>query len=267
VNTGKLVRLNRIFAHPSGRLCSVAVDHFAGYDAGLPAGLRSMAKTIEALVGGGPDAITMHRGIAATFWQPWAGRIPLIMQSSMLRLDDSALSQAATPEDAVRVGADAFAVVGFMRGPTEGHYLRVIAESVREAARFEMPVICHIYPRTYAGGKVDVSFAPEDIAWAAHCAIECGVDVVKVPYCGDVKAYAQIVADCPVRLVAAGGPKTKDLRGALALMAEVRAAGAAGATIGRNIWGFDRISDSVRAFKAVLHDGLSADDALRSAGL
>ncbi len=204
VNTGKLVRLNRIFAHPSGRLCSVAVDHFAGYDVGLPAGLRHMGKTLEALVAGGPDAVTMHRGIAATFWQPFAGRVPLIVQSSMLRPDDSAMSQAATPEDAVRVGADAFAVVGFMRGPTEAHYLRVITESVREAARFEMPVICHIYPRTYAGGKVDISFAPEDIAWAAHCAIECGVDVVKVPYCGDVKAYAQIVADCPVRLVAAG---------------------------------------------------------------
>jgi class I fructose-bisphosphate aldolase len=44
-----------------------------------------------------------------------------------------------------------------------------------------------------------ILFNPEDIAWAAHCAIECGVDVVKVPYCGDVKAYAEIVATvrCP----------------------------------------------------------------------
>ena len=261
------MRLNRLFAHPSGRLCSVAVDHFVGYITGLPEGLRHMARTLEALVAGGPDAVTMHRGIAATYWQAHAGRVPLIMQSSMIRPDDTAMTQAATPEDAVRVGADAFAVVGFMRGSTEAHYLRVIAESVREAARFEMPVICHIYPRTYAGGTVDISFAPEDIAWAAHCAVECGVDVVKVPYCGDVKAYAQIVADCPVRLVAAGGPKSADLRGALGLMAEVRSSGAAGATIGRNIWGFDHVTASVRAFKAVLHDGLAADDALKHAGL
>ena len=59
----------------------------------------------------------------------------------------------------------------------------------------------------------------------------------------------------------------EDLGGAVALMAAVRAAGAAGATIGRNIWGFDRIADSVRAFKAVLHDGLAADEALKRAGL
>ena len=76
-----------------------------------------------------------------------------------------------------------------------------------------MPVICHIYPRDPASGKF--SFAPEDIAWAVRCAVETGVDVVKTPYCGDVQAYAQIVAGCPVPLVAAGGPKAGSLRGAL----------------------------------------------------
>ena len=40
MNTGKLVRLNRIFAHNSGRLCSVAVDHFTIYQDGLPEGLK-----------------------------------------------------------------------------------------------------------------------------------------------------------------------------------------------------------------------------------
>ena len=39
MNTGKLVRMNRIFSHASGRLCSVAVDHFIGYGEGLPARL------------------------------------------------------------------------------------------------------------------------------------------------------------------------------------------------------------------------------------
>ena len=42
MNTGKLVRLNGIFAHSSGRLCSVAVDHFMIYQEGLPEGLRDM---------------------------------------------------------------------------------------------------------------------------------------------------------------------------------------------------------------------------------
>jgi class I fructose-bisphosphate aldolase len=273
MNTGKLVRLNRIFSHPSGRLCSVAVDHFFVYGEGLPEGIRNMKETLRAAVDARPDAVTMHIGMAASVWSEFAGAVPLILQSSLVRPDDSAMELVALPEDAVRMGADAFAVVGFMRGATEAKYLRTIADCVRQAARYEMPVICHIYPRiiseTGKGGSyhTEISFAPEDVAWAARCAVEVGVDVVKVPYCGDVKAYSQIVADCPVRLVAAGGPQTKNLQESLGLMADVVKSGAAGATIGRNIWASGNITLATKAFKAVIHDGMKPAEALRSVGL
>ena len=91
--------------------------------------------------------------------------------------------------------------------------------------------------------------------------------MVKVPYCGDVQAYSQIVADSPVPVVAAGGPQCKTLRQALSMMAEVVASGARGATIGRNIWGFAQITAAVRAFKAVIHDGKTAAEAFAVAGL
>jgi class I fructose-bisphosphate aldolase len=265
MNLGKLIRLNRLFSHPSGRLCSVAVDHLIGYAHGMPPGLRHIKSTLAAVVAGEPDAVTMHKGIAASAWIPYAGAIPLIVQSTLARPDDTARQQAATPEDAVRLGADAFAVAAFVRGPTEADYLRVVADCVREAARFEIPVICHIYPREVATGKI--LFTPDEIAWAARCAVEVGADVVKVPYCGDVEAYAQIVADSPVPVVAAGGPQTKTLHQALTMMGEVVESGARGATIGRNIWGFSQITAAVRAFKAVVHEGKTADEALALAGL
>jgi fructose-bisphosphate aldolase, class I len=267
MNTGKLVRLNRLFAHSSRRLCSVAVDHFMIYQTGMPEGLRDIPAALRAIVKGKPDAITMQIGMAKSAWGDHAGAVPLILQSSMLRFDDSAMAQAATPEDAVRLGADAFAICCFVRGPTEWRYMQAVAQNVRAAEHFEMPVICHVYPRSYEGGTVQVSFTPEDIAWAARCAAELGVDVIKVPYCGDVAAYSQIVDASPVRIVAAGGPKASDLRGALAMIADVVKSGAAGATIGRNIWGFDNVTANVKAFKAVVHDGMSAEDALRKAGL
>ena len=91
--------------------------------------------------------------------------------------------------------------------------------------------------------------------------------MVKTPYCGEVQAYADIVNECPVPLVAAGGPKADTLRAALTMMGEVVAACARGATIGRNIWGFPQITAALKAFKAVIHDGQSADDAMRLAGL
>jgi fructose-bisphosphate aldolase, class I len=265
MNTGKLVRMNRLFSHPSGILCSVAVDHFVNYSLGLPDGLRHIAATLAAVVAAKPDAVTIHKGIAASAWAPHAGHVPLILQSTLARPDDSAREQIAEPIDAVRLGADGFAVAAFVRGATEAAYLRTVADCVRAAAAFEMPVICHIYPRIAGTGTI--SFTPEDIAWAVRCAVETGADVVKTPYCGDVTAFAQIIADCPVPLVAAGGPKAETLLAALEMTAQVRRSGARGATIGRNIWGFQQIEAAVQAFKLVLHEGANPKEAMQQAGL
>ncbi|MGO9112355.1 MAG: class I fructose-bisphosphate aldolase [Thermoguttaceae bacterium] len=242
----------------------MAVDHFIGYGQGLPAGLQHIVATLAAVASAHPDAVTMHKGIAASAWQPYAGRIPLILQSTLARPDDTAREHIAEPADAVRLGADGFAVAAFVRGSTEAAYLRTVADCVRQAAAFEIPVFCHIYPRDLSG---KISFTPEDIAWAVRCAVEVGVDVVKTPYCGDLEAYGQIVADCPVPLVAAGGPKADTLRAALEMAAQVVRSGARGAVIGRNIWGFEQIGAAVQAFKAVIHDSKSPDEALRQAGL
>jgi len=267
MNTGKRVRLNRLFSHPTGRFCSVAVDHFLGYSQGLPRGLRRMLPTLAAIAEGRPDAVTMLKGYAASAWGPYAGRIPLIIQSIAGRPDDSAYELIATAEDAIRLGADAIAIAAFVRGRSEAAQLRVVSDMVRDAARFELPVILHIYPRNPE--TLQIIYTPEDIAWAVHCGLELGVDVVKTPYCGDIKAYGEIVADSPVPVVAAGGPKTETFEAALRLISEAVCAGARGATIGRNIWGFDgaNVTASVKAFKAVIHDGKTAEEALQSAGL
>jgi class I fructose-bisphosphate aldolase len=83
-----------------------------------------------------------------------------------------------------------------------------------------------------------------------------------------------VMSPCPRRscrlsvpVVAAGGPKTSTQEEALAMMADVVRSGARGATIGRNIWGFDNVTASVNAFKAVIHDGCSASEAMQRAGL
>src|ERR1051326_4126970 len=97
MDLGKTVRLNRLFSHPSGRLMSVAVDHFIGYQDGLPKGLTDLPAAIDAIAACRPDAITMHKGVALSCWRRHAGRVPLILQSVIGRPDDSADEHIATP--------------------------------------------------------------------------------------------------------------------------------------------------------------------------
>ena len=42
-------------------------------------------------------------------------------------------------------------------------------------------------------------------------------------------------------------------------------AGARGAVVGRNIWGEDNLEHAARAYAAVLHDGLSPNEAVAGA--
>jgi class I fructose-bisphosphate aldolase len=234
-------------------MCSVAVDHFVAYHLGMPDGLAHLPRVIRAVVAGGPDAITMTRGTALSCWTPYAGRIPFIVQSLASRPDDSADEQLSVPEDAARIGADAFAIVAYVRGPSEAAHIRRVAQAVRDAERCEMPVIVHTYARRFTSDGVEISFLPEDTAWAVRCAIEAGVDVVKVPYCGDIASYTQIVDSCPIPVVAAGGPKAGSLDEALGMARDVVASGARGMTVGRNIWGFPDVTRAVSEFKTVIH--------------
>jgi class I fructose-bisphosphate aldolase len=266
MDLAKLTRLNRIFSHPSKRLCSVAVDHFIGYQKGLPQGLLNLPETLKKLSAGKPDAITMIKGVAKSAWEPYAGRIPMIIQSVCFTADDAVIENVTRPEEVLRLGADAIAVAIGVRGPNEGKFLKILCDMVAEADRVGLPVVAHVYPRDFSKGAVIVH-DPQNIMWALRCGIECGADVVKVPFTGDPASYREIVATSPVPVVAAGGPRCDSLRTALEMMVKVVESGARGATIGRNIWGDADPTRALVAFRGVIHDELSADAALEAAGL
>jgi len=266
MHLAKLIRLNRIFAHPSKRLCSVAVDHFVGYQRGLPEGLANLPQTLKKVIEGKPDAITMFKGVAKGLWEPYAGRIPLIIQAVSFTADDALIECLATPDEVLRLGADAIAVSLGVRGPNEGKFLSILAEMVSQADKINLPVIAHIYPRDFSKAPA-VVFDHDNIMWAVRCGIECGADVIKVPFTGDVESFKEIIATSPVPVVAAGGPRCETLQSALEMMAKVVASGSRGGTIGRNLWGTPNPTLALRAFRAVIHDGMTAAAAIQSVEL
>jgi fructose-bisphosphate aldolase, class I len=263
VNLGKRIRLQRIFSHPSGRICSVAIDHFVGYQKGLPPGLVNVPKTISSLVEGRPDAVTMLKGMAIHCWESYAGKIPLIVSSVCFTQDDTVIEQVATPEEAILLGADAIAVAIGVRGANEGRFLKILSTAVEQANRLNLPIFAHIYPRDFSGTPKIVHDS-ENILWAVRCGIECGADVIKVPFTGDIQSYREIIATSPVPVVAAGGPKANSFDQALELISQAVSAGASGATIGRNVWSEPDPVRALKAFKAVIHDGARPEAALDS---
>jgi len=166
----------------------------------------------------------------------------------------------------VLLGADAIAVAIGVRGPNEGRFLKILSTAVEQAGRQNLPVIAHIYPRDFSASP-RIVHDPENIMWAVRCGIECGADVIKVPFTGDVESFRDILATSPVPVVAAGGPKCETLEQALESLSLVVSAGARGATIGRNVWSHPDPGVALMALKAVIHDGLTPAAALEKASL
>jgi fructose-bisphosphate aldolase, class I len=262
---GTKIRLSRLFSNASGNLFGGAVDHFVGYGNVREGGLADLPGALSRVMAGGPDYVSIQPGAARHLWSDYAGKAALVIQAGCFTADDRIRQLIATPEDAVRYGADALAVAIPVRGNTEGEYIRWLTDTVNAAARFEMPVIAHVYPRDFANGG-RIVFTPDEIAYAVRIGYATGVDVVKVGYTGDFNSFRDTVATCPIPVVIAGGPKTDTLLGALQQTADALRAGARGAVVGRNLWGHGDTTKAARAFKLVIHDGLAPEEALAAAG-
>lgn len=250
---GKQTRLNRIFSHPSGRILAVAADHMINYPSGsMPEPLRQIEATIAQIIAGRPNSLTVNKGVAKRCIGALAGQVPLIIQQMALGPNRIGITAHAGVDEVLALGADAIAVSIFVRREDELVNLNQLALTVREADRFGLPVIPHIYPLVKTANGYDVSKDVDDLFYAARCGVEMGADVVKVPYTGDVKSFADIVSATPIPIVASGGPKCDTLEQAEAMLRDVAKSGAAGSTVGRNAWGFADIPGAIQRLKAAL---------------
>jgi DhnA family fructose-bisphosphate aldolase class Ia len=245
----------------SGRILTIAMDHAASY--GVLRGLENIREILDQVASGEPDAIMLMKGPAELCFQPYAGRIALILKSSSISPyhpeHDVWVSHV---EDAVRLGADAIAMAMTVGSRQQPQLLDNLAGLVREAERAGMPVIVHAYPN---GELVppDQWYSAERVAYASRLAMEIGVDIVKTFYTGSAETFARVVETAaPALVVAAGGPRLETDADVLRMAENVVEAGAAGITFGRNVWQSKNAARMIRALRQIVHQGAPADEAI-----
>jgi DhnA family fructose-bisphosphate aldolase class Ia len=160
-------------------------------------------------------------------------------------------------EEALRLGADALCVSAFPGHHTEGATLDNLASVTRRAHRWGLAVQAEMVPGGMGSGPEMRTL--ENVALAARVGIELGADWVKVPY---VEGFGQVTNSCFKPVVILGGGRRSSQA---EILAEVRAAmdaGAAGATIGRNIFEADDPEAMTAALSAIIHEDVSVEQAL-----
>jgi fructose-bisphosphate aldolase/2-amino-3,7-dideoxy-D-threo-hept-6-ulosonate synthase len=98
---------------------------------------------------------------------------------------------------------------------------------------------------------------------AARVGAELGADIVKTNYTGDIDSFREVVDGCLAPIVIAGGPTKGHERDFLQTVWGSIQAGAAGTSIGRNVFQARNPTKMVRAVSGIVHEGLSVDEAMK----
>jgi len=257
---GKEIRLARLLNPKSGKLLSITVDHSIAR--GILTGLIPIQSTIDRVVQGGPDAMTMHKGIAERCFAKHAGKTALILKCSSFSPYQPGFDTWVTDaEEGVRLGADAVSMGCIVGGPEQPEQLRQLGLMAKEAASLGMPLVAHIYPRGSFIEKKD-QYDWKNVAYAVRAGAELGVDIMKTNYTGSPETFQKVVEACPARVVVAGGEIGSKIEDYLKMTRDIIDAGGAGVAYGRFVWEYRHVPELIRVLKFIIHENGTLKEAV-----
>lgn len=260
MDIGKKRRLNRIFGK-DGKSVIVPMDH--GVTIGPVVGLADMQQTIDKLVEGGADAIVIHKGIANYVDAGKMGLIIHLSGSTRVGPDPNWKVQVCSVTQALKLGADGISIHVNMGAPQEPYMLERMGKIADEASKYGLPLLAMMYPR---GPNIKSEHDPEYVKHAARLGAELGADIIKTNYTGSIESFREVVKGCPVPVIIAGGPKTKNSAEFLRMVYDSIQAGSAGVSIGRNVFQHKNPTAMVKALKAIVHEKATVEEALKILG-
>jgi len=269
----KEIRLQRLFQN--GGCLDIAIDHGVCNEPSFLDGLEDMPGVVNTLVQAQPDAIQMNFGQADLLQRrPGRSKPALVMRVDMgnpynatvHRVMWALLQNKNDPVlPAVQMDASCVVVNLFML-PNEPDLFRQCVENISivraDCDKYGMPLMIEplvMRPHSEKGGYM-VDGDTEKIVTLVRLAREMGADIIKADPTDDTSMFHRVIeaARCPV-LVRGGG--REDLKQVFARSRELLNQGAVGMVYGRNVYQHKNPGAVVRALMAMIHDGVSADNA------
>jgi fructose-bisphosphate aldolase / 2-amino-3,7-dideoxy-D-threo-hept-6-ulosonate synthase len=260
MNIGKTRRLTKIL-QPDGHTVIVPMDH--GVSVGPIQGIEDMQATVSRLNEGAVDAVVLHKGLAKRVDVGKAGLIVHLSAISNLTPNCQRKVQVCSVLEALRLGADAVSVHVNVGAEHEHKMLEVLGRVADECDLYGVPLLAMMYPR---GPTIKNEHDVEVVAHAARLGAELGADIIKTNYTGTVESFRKVIEGCPVPVIIAGGPKAKTAEDVLQTTYESMQAGAAGLSIGRNVFQHENPAAIVKALCAIVHQSATVATAKKLLG-
>ncbi len=266
-------RMNRLFTH--GRCLDVAIDHGVCNEPSFMVGLEDMSAVVDQLIAAGPDAIQMNYGQADLLQaRPEKDKPALVMRIDMgnpynaqrHRVMWAELQNREEPIiGALEMDAACVVVNLFMLPDEPDLFRQCVANiaSIRAAcSKYGMPLMIEplvMLPNDVRGGY-QVDGDAEKIVPLVRLAAEMGADIIKADPTTNADDFHRVIDAARVPVLVRGGGK-EDLRAVFDKSAALLAQGAVGLVYGRNIYQHANPSRVVAALMAMIHKGVSGEEA------
>ncbi|MBN1455161.1 MAG: class I fructose-bisphosphate aldolase family protein [Methanomicrobia archaeon] len=260
-NLGKEIRMERIVDRKTHRTVIVPMDH--GITAGPISGLIDLRATVDKVAEGGANAVLGHMGLPLHGHRGYGKDIGLIIHlsaSTRLGPDPNHKVLVTRVTDAIKIGADAVSVHINVGADDEAEMLTDLGRVARTCDQWGMPLLAMMYPR---GPKVQSEHEVEYVKHAARVGAELGVDMIKTNYTGSPETFKEVVQGCQIPVVIAGGPKMGTEHELFEMIYDAIRVGAAGVSIGRNVFQAEDPILLVRKISKLVHEGYTVEEAMK----
>jgi len=255
--SGVQIRLNRILRKE--KMLCIPMDH--GISNGPIEGLEDPHSIIYQCESHGLTSVIINKGILKTLPKPSKiGILVHFSSSTTLSTSPNRKMITGSVEEAVRLGADGVSLHINIGGKEEPEMLEQLGTMAHQCHLWSMPLLAMMYPR---GEKIKDPHDPDIVAHVARIGAECGADIVKTVYTGDIDSFSKVVKSTPVPIVIAGGPKAESDMDVLQMTEDAMKAGAIGVTYGRNIFAHKNPQKIVQALAAIIFEKESAKEAAK----
>ncbi|HOT07187.1 MAG: 2-amino-3,7-dideoxy-D-threo-hept-6-ulosonate synthase [Methanosaeta sp. PtaB.Bin039] len=258
---GKKIRLERIIDRRTKRTVIVPMDH--GLTVGPIPGLIDLAAAVDRVAEGGANAVLGHMGLPMHGHRGYGRDVGLIVHlsaSTSLGPDSNHKVLVTAVEDAIRIGADAVSIHVNVGADDEAEMLHDLGRVARRCDLWGIPLLAMMYPR---GPRVKSEHSVEYVKHAARVGAELGVDIVKTNYTGTPETFQDVVKGCQVPVVIAGGPKMDTEADLLQMVYDAVGVGAAGISIGRNIFQAEDPTLLTRRLCKIVHENFTPEEAIK----
>lgn len=240
--------------NPTDNLTIVPLDH--GVHDGPISGLVNIGQTLEVLTSEGVDGVVLHKGMIELYRDQFQNIPVWLHVSASSHLGKWPLRKilVAAPEEALELGAAGVSAHVNLGNEHEPEMLADLGHLTAQCRRLGLPLLAMMYVRHMRRGKVVNVTRADVLAHAARVAAELGASLVKVSYTGDPASFRTVTAGCPVPVVIAGGAlRSGHDREVLDMIRGAMRGGAAGISMGRNIFQNPDTRGMLRKVKEVVY--------------